>query len=124
MTTQRRFVLFTWLVLGAAAVAAFIWAVRGDRERILGWYAVSSGLFICFYVFFIGGQWWLEMISFAAFTTLVSHMGDASMAASQVFVALLSISRNLERVADLATNIAEDVVYMIKGEDIRHIEVD
>ena len=40
----------------------------------------------------IGGQWWLEMVSFAAFTTLVARMGDASMAASQVFVALLSIS--------------------------------
>ncbi len=40
----------------------------------------------------IGGQWWLEMASFAAFTTLVAKMGDASMAASQAFVALLSIS--------------------------------
>ena len=40
----------------------------------------------------IGGQWWLEMVSFAAFTTLVAKMGDESMAASQAFVALLSIS--------------------------------
>jgi MATE family multidrug resistance protein len=40
----------------------------------------------------IGGQWWLEMVSFAAFTTLVARMGDASMAASQAFIALLSIS--------------------------------
>jgi MATE family multidrug resistance protein len=40
----------------------------------------------------IGGQWWLEMVSFAAFTTLVARMGDQSMAASQAFVALLSIS--------------------------------
>lgn len=40
----------------------------------------------------IGGQWWLEMISFAAFTTLVARMGDTSMAASQAFVALLSLS--------------------------------
>lgn len=40
----------------------------------------------------IGGQWWLEMMSFAAFTTLVARMGDTSMAASQAFVALLSIS--------------------------------
>jgi phosphate transport system protein len=33
---------------------------------------------------------------------------------------LLSTSRHLERVADLATNIAEDVIYMIEGEIIRH----
>jgi phosphate transport system protein len=33
---------------------------------------------------------------------------------------LLSACRNLERVADLATNIAEDVVYMVDGQIIRH----
>ncbi|MFO7764884.1 MAG: phosphate signaling complex protein PhoU [Pelovirga sp.] len=32
----------------------------------------------------------------------------------------LSVSRHLERVADLSTNIAEDVIYMIDGEIIRH----
>lgn len=32
----------------------------------------------------------------------------------------LSFSRYLERIADLATNIAEDVVYLISGEIIRH----
>jgi len=32
----------------------------------------------------------------------------------------LSVSRHLERIADLATNIAEDVTYMIEGEIIRH----
>jgi phosphate transport system protein len=33
---------------------------------------------------------------------------------------LLSASRHLERTADHATNIAEDVIYMIEGEIVRH----
>jgi len=35
-------------------------------------------------------------------------------------VLYLSISRYLERMGDLATNVAEDVVYQIEGEIIRH----
>jgi phosphate transport system protein len=39
------------------------------------------------------------------------------------FILLLSVSRNLERIADHATNIAEDVLYMIRGEIVRHSRV-
>jgi phosphate transport system protein len=35
-------------------------------------------------------------------------------------LSLLTVSRNLERIADHATNIAEDVVYLIEGEIVRH----
>ena len=40
----------------------------------------------------IGGQWCIGMTSFALFTTVVARMGDTSMAASQAFVMLLSLS--------------------------------
>jgi MATE family multidrug resistance protein len=40
----------------------------------------------------IGGQWLLDMITFALFTSIVARMGDAAMAASQAMLQLLSIS--------------------------------
>jgi phosphate transport system protein len=33
---------------------------------------------------------------------------------------MLSAARNLERIADHATNIAEDVIYMNEGNIVRH----
>ncbi len=38
----------------------------------------------------------------------------------ECLIHLLSVSRHLERIADLATNVAEDVIYMIEGEIVRH----
>ncbi|MBN2381800.1 phosphate signaling complex protein PhoU [bacterium] len=37
-----------------------------------------------------------------------------------VLINFLSISRNLERIADLTTNIVEDVIYLLEGKVVRH----
>ena len=38
------------------------------------------------------------------------------------YINLLLISRHLERLADHATNIAEEVIYLVEGEIFRHAE--
>jgi phosphate transport system protein len=50
---------------------------------------------------------------------MVDYMKRVPDALQQALDALL-IARNLERVADHATNIAEDVIFWIKGADVRH----
>ena len=41
----------------------------------------------------------------------------------EYLISLLSISRQLERIADQVTNIAEDVIYMVDGDIVRHKEI-
>jgi phosphate transport system protein len=35
-----------------------------------------------------------------------------------------SVSKHIERIADMATNVAEDVIYMVEGEIVRHRATD
>src|SRR6266566_841638 len=53
---------------------------------------------------------------------LTYMMGDSSV----VFPAfeLILVAKNLERIGDHATNIAEDVIYLVQGQDVRHPAVD
>jgi phosphate transport system protein len=50
---------------------------------------------------------------------LIETMEQHSESADQALNAII-ISRNLERAADHATNIAEDVIFWVRGSDVRH----
>jgi phosphate transport system protein len=39
---------------------------------------------------------------------------------AECLLRLTSVSRHLERLADMACNVAEDVIYMVEGEIVRH----
>jgi len=63
----------------------------------------------------------VDGLNYQIYRELLSYMvEDPSMIARATRV--LFVSKNLERVADHATNIAEMVVYMVKGRTIRHTE--
>jgi phosphate transport system protein len=51
------------------------------------------------------------------FRIMLTHMLDRNVSAC---LQVILISQNLERIADLATNIGEDVVYMVRGTISRH----
>ena len=54
---------------------------------------------------------------------MYEHVREQIQAAPETadhLLSLLSVSRGLERIADHATNIAQDVIYMLEGEIVRH----
>jgi phosphate transport system protein len=55
----------------------------------------------------------------ASYHELISFMEKNPQQISQALY-LLSVVRNLERIADHATNIAEDVLFLVKAIDVRH----
>src|SRR5438477_78223 len=61
----------------------------------------------------------VDALNSSVFRILLTHMMEDPHiigAAMDLFL----VSRNLERVADLATNIAEDVVFVVEGKTIKH----
>ena len=61
----------------------------------------------------------IDRMNHEAFAELSRCMQTTPHNAAQALDAL-SIARNLERVADHATNIAEDVIFWVRGADVRH----
>jgi phosphate transport system protein len=53
------------------------------------------------------------------FRELLTYM-MADPGTIQRAIALILISRNIERIADHATNIAEDVIFLVEAKDVRH----
>ena len=53
------------------------------------------------------------------FRILLTHMMEDPRRIGPA-MSIFLVSRNLERIADLATNIAEDVVFLVEGRNIKH----
>jgi phosphate transport system protein len=61
----------------------------------------------------------LDHLKSQVFLELLTHMRDAP-ATIEPALDLILISRHLERIGDHATNIAEDVIFMVTARDVRH----
>jgi phosphate transport system protein len=57
------------------------------------------------------------------FRELLTYMMENSAVIFPAFELIL-VAKNLERIGDHATNIAEDVIYMVAGRDVRHLAPD
>jgi phosphate transport system protein len=61
----------------------------------------------------------LDELNAQTFHSMLAVMAKSPELTAQALNTLL-ISRNLERVGDHATNIAEDVIFWVRGADVRH----
>jgi phosphate transport system protein len=59
-----------------------------------------------------------------AMTREVISMVKKDVASIEVALELLRVSKNLERIADLSTNIAEDVLFQAEARDVKHHHLD
>jgi phosphate transport system protein len=57
------------------------------------------------------------------FRELLTYMMENSAVVFAAFE-LVMVAKNLERIGDHATNIAEDVIYFVAGRDVRHAAPD
>ena len=63
----------------------------------------------------------IDRITDNTFRVLFTHMLSSPSDIGYI-LGLMLAAQALERIADHAVNIAEDVVYMVEGEDVRHME--
>ncbi|MBK8014822.1 MAG: phosphate signaling complex protein PhoU [Deltaproteobacteria bacterium] len=61
----------------------------------------------------------IDAMNAALFSDLISR-GSVDTATLRVLIPTTSIARSLERIGDHAKNLAEEVVYMVRGRDVRH----
>lgn len=54
--------------------------------------------------------------NFQGFTNMLAEGGDQT----EILLELVFISKSIERIADHATNIAEEVIYLHSGQEVRH----
>lgn len=59
----------------------------------------------------------VDALQESLFRIMLTHMTEHNISGC---LQVILIGRNLERVADLATNVAEDVIYMVRGTTVRH----
>jgi phosphate transport system protein len=62
----------------------------------------------------------IDLMNKQIYRTLATHMSQAPDTISRC-LHLMVVAKCLERIADHATNIAEDVVYLCEAQDIRHV---
>lgn len=61
----------------------------------------------------------VDQLKDSVFRVLLTHM-MADPGTIERALGLILISRNIERIADHATNIAEDVIFLVEAKDVRH----
>lgn len=61
----------------------------------------------------------VDILRDSVYNELIDFM-QRDVAVVPAAVDLMFVARNLERIADHATNIAEDVIFLVKGIDVRH----
>ena len=65
----------------------------------------------------------VDRITDQTFRVLFTHMLSCPSDIGFI-LGLMLAAQALERIADHAVNIAEDVIYMVEGEDVRHMKVE